>query len=375
MIYLDNSSTTHKKPQSVIKQTILGLKKYSINPSRGGYNLAIETQQQVYSCREKLANMLGTIPENVIFTSGCTMAINLGLLGTAKKNGHILISTFEHNSVLRTIERLKSTHNISYDILMPNKQGKITTNEIVKNIKNNTYMVVINHTSNVTGTTQNIEQIGKVCKKHNLIFFVDGAQSIGHEYINMQEFGINLLSVAGHKGLYAPQGIGALLINECKVDPLIYGGTGTFSDKAKQPTDYPEGLESGTQNILGILGLSAGIDFVNENQSKINSKIYSLTKQLIDGLNRIKYVQVYANNPNSGVVSFTVENKDSSTVSTILNDQYQICSRSGLHCALLVHKYYKTIKNGMTRLSISYFNTESEIKAVISAVEKIALDN
>lgn len=374
MIYLDNSSTTHKKPSNVIKQTILGLKKYSINPSRGGYNLAIETQQQVYACREKLSSMLGTIPENVIFTSGCTMAINLGLLGTAKKNGHILISTFEHNSVLRTVERLKSTHNISYTVLTPNKFGKITPSEIIKNIKSNTYMLVINHTSNVTGVTQNIEQLGKVCKKHNLLFFVDGAQSIGHEYINMQEYDINLLSVAGHKGLYAPQGIGALLINDCKVEPLIYGGTGTFSDKAKQPSDYPEGLESGTQNIPGILGLSAGIDFVIENQSKINSKISILTKKLIDGLNKIKYVQVYSGNLNSGVVSFTVQNKNSSTVSTILNEQFSICSRSGLHCALLVHKYYKTIKNGMTRLSISFFNSESDIDNTISAIEKIALE-
>jgi len=373
MIYLDNSATTHHKPKEVIKSAISGLKKYSINPGRSAYKLAIETQSKVFECREKLSNLLGTTPENVIFTSGCTMAINLGIMGTAKKNGHIITTTFEHNSVLRCLERLKTTHNITYTILEPNKNGQITSNEIQKNIKTNTYMVIINHTSNVTGTTQNIESIGKVCKKNNLIFFVDGAQSVGHEKINMQEYNINLLSVAGHKGLYAPQGIGALLINNCKVDPLIYGGTGTNSDKAKQPTDYPDGLESGTQNIIGILGLSAGVDFITKNQDKINNKISNLTQKLIEGLNRIKYVEVFSGNPNSGVVSFTIKNKDSSTVSTILDEKFNICTRSGLHCALLVHKYYKTIKNGMTRISISYFNSESEINETIEAVEKIAL--
>jgi len=373
MIYLDNSATTYHKPQKVIREATLGLKKYSINPGRSAYKQAIKTQQKVFECREKLSNMLGTTPENVIFTSGCTMALNLGIMGTAKKNGHIITTVFEHNSVLRTLEKLKTTHNITYSVVTPNKSGQITNSELSKHIKSNTYMIIINHTSNVTGTTQNIESIGKLCKKNNLLFLVDGAQSIGHEYINMQEFNINLLSVAGHKGLYAPQGIGALLINNCKVEPLIYGGTGTHSDKAKQPTDYPDGLESGTQNIIGILGLSASVDFVTQNQEKINDKISTLTQRLIDGLNKIKYVEVYSGNPNSGVVSFTIKNKDSITVSNLLDEHFNICSRSGLHCALLVHKYYKTIKNGMTRLSISYFNSKSDIDKTIEAVEKIAL--
>lgn len=375
MIYLDNSATTHHKPYKVIKNSLLGLKNFSINPGRSGYKKAIETQQKVFECREKLSNMLGTTPENVIFTSGCTMAINLGLMGTAKKNGHVITTTFEHNSVIRTLERLKSTHNISYTVLTPNKNGQISPNEISKNIQNNTYLVIVNHTNNITGITQNIEAIGKTCKRNNLLFFVDGAQSIGHEYINMKEYNINLLSVAGHKGLYAPQGIGALLLNECKIEPLIYGGTGTHSDKIKQPNDYPDGFESGTQNIVGILGLSAGIDFISKNQNKINKKISTLTEKLINGLNRIKYVEVFSGNKNSGVVSIVIKNLDSSTVSNILDQEYNICTRSGLHCSLLTHKYYKTVKNGMTRISLSYFNNKKEIEKLLIAIEKIALLN
>ena len=189
----------------------------------------------------------------------------------------------------------------------------------------------------------------------------------------MQKDNINLLAIAGHKGLYGPQGIGALLINNCTVKPLIYGGTGTESDKLKQPSSYPEGLESGTQNIIGILGLSAAIDFIQHNQNKINHKISNLTKYLIKELNKIKFIEVYSGSFNSGVVSFTIKNKDSSTVSNILNEKYNIATRSGLHCAPLVHKYYKTIKNGMTRISISYFNKKSDIEKVLLAIKEIAL--
>lgn len=374
MIYLDNSSTTHHKPHSVISNALRGLKSDSINPSRAGYSSGIAVQEKVFECREKLAGFLGTIPENVIFTSGCTMALNLGLLGTAKKNGHIITTIYEHNSVLRTLTHLKNTHNISTTFVTPNKNGEITANELKKHIRNNTYMIIINHTSNVTGATQNISSIGNLCKKMGLLFFVDGAQSVGHEKINMIDMNINLLAVAGHKGLYAPQGIGALLINNCKVSPIIFGGTGTFSDSIKQPTDYPDGLESGTPNIVGILGISAGVDFVSKNQNKINRKISELTSHMLKELNRIKNVEVYSNNANSGVVAFTIKNKDSVQVSSVLDNDYQICTRGGLHCAPLVHKYYKTLKNGMTRISISYFNKMSEIKKAIEAIRKIALD-
>ena len=274
MIYLDNSSTTYKKPISVIRKSLKGLKRLSVNPSRGGYHLAIKGSSEIFNCREKLSSFLGTTPENVIFTSGCTTALNLAIKGTAQSKGHIITTIYEHNSVLRVLEHLKKTQNISYTTLTPNKQGLISPKDIINNIQDNTYMVIVNHTSNVTGITQNIKNIGKICKKYDLLFLVDGAQSIGHEKINMTEDNINLLTVAGHKGLYSPQGIGALLINNAKVNPIIFGGTGTHSNNLKQPADYPDGLESGTPNIIGILGLSAGIDFVKKKRDKINSKIY-----------------------------------------------------------------------------------------------------
>lgn len=374
MIYLDNSSTTYKKPFSVKFTVFNSLIKYSVNPSRASYKLALKVSEKVYNCRELFANYFNTNTENVIFTSGCTMAINLALTGSARKNGHIIATIYEHNSILRTLEKLKETHNITYTLIKPNKSGEITTSEITKHLKYNTYMIIINHTSNVTGHTQNIKQIGKLCKKHNLIFFVDGAQSIGHEKIDMQECNINLLAIAGHKGLYAVTGIGALLTNNINLKPLIHGGTGTYSDKLKQPTDSPDGFESGTQNILGILSLYTGLKFIIKNQEKINKKISMLTKYLITQLNRIKNIECYSSNYNSGVVSIMIIGKDSVTISKILDEKYNIATRSGLHCAPMIHKYLGTLKSGLTRISISYFNTKLEIKKVIKALQKIALD-
>ena len=374
MIYLDNSSTTHKKPLSVKLALLKSITKYSINPNRVGYKRAMEVSEQVFKCRELFANTLNTTPENIIFTSGCTMALNLAIFGTAKKNGHIITTIFEHNSVLRTLEQLKEKENVSYTTLEPNKNGTITISEISKNIKPNTYMVIINHTSNVTGTTQNIESIGKFCKKHNLLFLVDGAQSVGHEDLDMQKSNINMLSIAGHKGLYGPEGIGVLALNNVQVTPLLYGGTGTYSEKLKQPLDTPDGLESGTHNIPGILGLYAGLKFVTRKKEKINNKIKLLTETLLKEMNKIKNVNVYGNTAKSGVVSFTVENLDSSEVTNILDEEFNIATRSGLHCAPLVHKYYGTIKNGMTRVSLSYFNSKRDILKFLEALKKIALN-
>ena len=372
MIYLDNSSTTHKKPYSVKKESQKGLKSLSVNPSRGGYKLAIKGSQKIFQCREELSEYLGCDSDKVIFTSGCTMALNLAINGTAKKNGHIITTIYEHNSVLRVLEKLKQTHNISYTTLTPNKDGLINLHDISRNIKENTYIVIINHTSNVTGITQNIEEIGKICKKNNLMFLVDGAQSIGHEYINIKKFNINMLSLAGHKGLYAPQGIGALLVNNTTISPLIYGGTGTYSNSLEQPLDIPDGFESGTPNIVGILGLLAGIKFVRKHQTKINHKIEKLSKYLIENLKLIPNIKLYSKNTHSGVISFTFTNIDSVEVSSKLSEKYNICTRSGLHCAPLVHKYYDTTQNGMTRISLSYYNNLFQVKKLIKAIKTIS---
>lgn len=372
MIYLDNASTTHKKPRSVLKSVRRGLTSLSVNAGRGGYDLSIKAGQEVYNTRAIISDFLhNDTPENVIFTGSCTQAINLGLRGSVKPHGHIITTTFEHNSVLRTLEYMRKKYDVSYSIIEP-KSMVITKEEILAKIRPNTYMIAVNHRSNVLGVTQDIEMIGKICKEKKLIFFVDGAQSIGHTKINMQKWNINMMSLAGHKGTFAPQGIGALILNNIKINPIIFGGTGTYSESINQPTDAPEGLESGTLSLTNILGLQAGVKFAIKNSEKIRSKIEKLSTILYTGLKQNPQVIVYSPKENGGVISFNIKGKTSSEVSDILSEKYHICTRSGLHCAPLVHKYKNTLSLGMVRVSLSLFNSYRDITKLIKAVDEIS---
>lgn len=372
MIYLDNASTTHKKPRAVLKNVRRGLTSLSVNAGRGGYDLSIKAGQEVYKTRAIISEFLhNDTPENVVFTGSCTQAINLGLRGSVKPHGHIITTTFEHNSVLRTLEYMHKKYDVSYSIIEP-KNMVITKEEILAKIRPNTYMITVNHRSNVLGVTQDIEMIGKICKEKKFIFFVDGAQSIGHTKIDMQKCNINMLALAGHKGTFAPQGIGALILNDIKINPIIFGGTGTYSESIIQPTDAPEGLESGTLSLTNILGLQAGVNFATKNSQKIKNKIEKLSAILYEKLTQNPQVIVYSPKENGGVISFNIKGKTSSEVSDILSEKYHICTRSGLHCAPLVHKYKNTLGVGMVRVSLSYFNSYRDITKLIKAVEKIS---
>ncbi len=370
MIYLDNSSTTHRKPRCVIKACKKGLTSLSVNSSRAGYNLAIKGSIEILKIRTAFAQEYNTQPENVVFTGSCTMALNLALRGCAKPNGHIVATILEHNSVLRTLEYLKQEYNISYTLVKP-VMNTIRPEDIEKAITKNTYMVCCIHTSNVTGATNPIDKIGSVCKKHNLLYLVDCAQSGGHIKINMQDCNINLLALAGHKGYYAPQGVGVLISNRVTPKPIVFGGTGTYSEKLEQPTESPEGLESGTPSMPCILGLGKGLEYVNKHFNKLNNKVFKLTRQLLFELKNNKNINLYSFNANSGIVSFNIKGKTSSEVSDLLSERYNICTRSGLHCAPKLHEYYNTLSRGMVRISISPFNKKWEIKKCIKAINEI----
>lgn len=372
MIYLDNSSTTRKKPFSVIKSMILGITKYSANPGRGSHKYSLQANEKIIETRIKLSEYFN-LPniENVIFTSGCTESINMALIGTARKNGHIITTYLEHNSVLRTITHLTKSHGITYTLIKPDNHGNINPHDIEAAINDKTYMIVINHTSNVIGSTQDITTIGSIAKKRKLIFMVDSAQSGGHEKIDMMADNINLLCGTAHKGFYGPQGVGFLLINNVRVSPIKFGGTGTNSYSIIQPTDYPDSLESGTGPNPNILGLYSGISFVEKRADRIKRKINSLSNILLDYLSHKEEIVLYSSNPNSGVIAFNVKGVDSSTIVNILNDKYKICVRGGLQCAPKVHEFLGTITPGVVRISLSYYNKLSEIKKFIKSMESM----
>ncbi len=371
MIYLDNAATTRKKPISVIWAVLKALTIYNANPSRGSHKASIKAGLKVLSCREHLKQFVNApTTAEVVYTFNCTEAINIALNGCLNENDHVIITTFEHNAVARTLHHL-TQRNITYSIVKPDSYNNITLLEIEKLVTQKTKLIIVNQTSNVTGTTTKLTEIGNYCKLHNILFMVDGAQSAGHEDINVSKNNINLLCLAGHKGLYGTQGIGALIINNVEPKPLKFGGSGTNSKLKTMPDYYPDKLEAGTTNLVGIMALDGGIKFVEKHKHKINKKTLKLATILYNYLKQNPNIIIYTTCIKSGVISFNIKNKNTDEVVNFLND-YGICVRGGLHCAPLAHMHLNTINSGTIRVSISYFNTAHEIKKLIKALKKIA---
>lgn len=378
MIYLDNSATTYPKPQSVISAVADAFTKFGANPGRSGHSFSIKTAIKVAEVREKLANFFNAeSAENVIFTSGCTDALNLAILGSAKKGGHIICTSNDHNSVLRPIFQLEKEGVVEVSVVSPSADDKIRISDIMPLVKENTYLICASHISNVDGMETDIFEVGKFCYKQGILFLVDSAQSAGHKQIDMLKSHIDFLAIAGHKGLYGPMGVGALLVSsKANLKPIKFGGTGTFSQSIIQPTDIPEGFESGTLPVPNILGLGAGLDFIKNNQQKIIQKLDDFTTYLNYKLSEIPGIKVYTHPDNAnGVIAFNVGDLPSTEVSDFLDEKFGIMVRSGLHCAPLKHKHLGTIEQGVVRASISYFTTFSEIQKFLKTVSILAKNN
>lgn len=373
MIYLDNAATTNYKPQCVIDAVTECMTKYPFNPNRSGNKEALELQQRLYDARKKLSLMYGNDSENhVAFTSGCTQALNLAILGNAKR-GHIIITCAEHNSVLRPVMQLKRKGYVEVSVASPNENGEITIEDIARLIRRDTYMLCVNHVSNVTGKYQNIEEIGAYARKRNLILLVDCAQSAGYVPLDMAKRNVDLVAVAGHKGLHGIQGAGALIFNNRAVPrPITFGGTGTESHLYYQPNTVPDCLESGTLPTPAIMAMSAGIDYWLDNWKANRENIIETQQIILDGLSKIDGVKLYSQPNLSGVVAFNVRNKDSNELADILSQEYDIAVRGGLQCAPLMHKWLGTLEQGVVRASVSCVTTKEECNAFIDAIEQIA---
>ena len=372
MIYFDNSASTLIKPKEVITATMTGLTKYSANPGRSGHKLSIESAIKIEEVRQKVADFVNT--QNVVFTQNCTDALNLAIQGTFKPYGHIICTSNDHNASIRPIFELQKKYGNEVTIIEPKNSELLTLDDILPNIKKNTYLICVNHISNVNGDLAEISKIGEFCDKNNILFLVDGAQSIGHIKIDMQKDHIDMLAIAPHKGLYSPQGIGALAFNsKVNISPIRYGGTGTESENIYQPNEGIERYESGTIATPNILGLGAGIDFVKHNFNKIKEKIEDLSIYLLYELSNINGVTVYTN-PNNlfGVIGFNIKNYGSTEISQELSSNFDLCTRGGLHCAGVKHKQLGTLSQGIVRVSLSYFNTFSECQKLVNTVKFLA---
>ena len=376
MIYLDNSATTLVKPKEVKEMTMLALNRFSANPGRSGHIASIETMNQIEYTRSKIADFFEfSHPERVIFTQNCSDALNLAILGSKRIDGHIVCTENEHNSVLRALQHLKDEYSIDYSIAFQQKNSTgITLEDIKREIKPNTYLVICNHISNVNGDKAEIEKIGAFCKANNILFLVDGAQSGGHEKISMEN--IDMLTLAPHKGFYSLQGLGVLLVSEkVNLSPQKFGGTGTNSLELYQPNILPEKFEVGTLSTPAILGFLGGLNFVENNFNLIREKLEDLTTFLHYELSQLP-LTIYTHPDNSfGVLAFNIPSIPSNQVMSILNEKYCICTRAGYHCAPKKHEALGTLDSGAVRISLSYFNTIPELQKLASAIKSIIKNN
>lgn len=374
MIYFDNAATTFPKPMTVKTAVDSALTCYGANPGRSGHDLSLETSKKVFEVREKAAAFFQTkTPENVVFTQNCTYALNTVIKGLLSPGDHVVISDLEHNSVLRPIHTLASRGIITYSVASVFFEEDRTLHSFANAIRPNTKAVITTGASNVFGVKLPVRQLARLLRQYGVYYIVDAAQTAGMETIDLSTTPIDFLCTAGHKGLYGPPGTG-LLITECgqKLRPLAEGGTGSSSADYGQPDFMPDHLEAGTINTAGILGLGAGIDFVNKcNVSEIAKQEMKNIRYIYEELRSMQGVELYTAPPtvesSVAVLSFNLSGLNSEETAARLNDK-GFALRGGLHCAPLAHKKFGTIDRGTARLSLGAFNTPDQAEAFVAAV-------
>lgn len=379
MIYLDNSATSYPKPKSVIQSVFEAYNKFGGNSGRGAYDMALETTEQIYLCRKKLAEMFGAPSvENVIITYNCTTALNMAIKGLTKSGSHFVISDLEHNAVLRPLAKLKKEGIADFSIARVEFDSYKTVQNFKNCINENTVAIICTGASNVFGIIPPYRLLARLAHRNNLIFVMDCAQIAGSLPVNMMRDEIDIICCAGHKGLMGPAGTGVLMLkDEILLDTIIEGGTGSNSADRNQPENLPDRFESGTPNVQGIIGLSKALDYVkNVGIENIYHHEISLMRYLQSRLQQNKNIILYTDffdrrQSLMPIVSFNVKNKHSEEVAALLSED-GIAVRAGLHCAPLAHQKFKTEDTGTVRISPSVFTKKSDIDFLINSVRKIA---
>ncbi|WP_066889299.1 aminotransferase class V-fold PLP-dependent enzyme [Clostridium nigeriense] len=379
-IYLDNASTTFPKPQNVVDSIYKFLTTVGGNPGRSNHDNGLQSNRLLLEARDTIANFFNFDNiDNVIFTNNITTSLNTLIAGCAKQGDHIITSSMEHNSVLRPLFNLKENNIIDLDIVNADNFGFINIEDFNNAIKPNTKFIILTQASNVIGSIQPIKEIGKLCKENGIYFILDSAQGAGVLDIDFKELNLSALAFTGHKSLFGPQGVGGFIISDelnkiCV--PYTLGGTGSLSHSLIQPDFLPDKFESGTLNMPGIVGLMEGIKFIkSEGLNSIYEKNKFLRKFLVSELSNIDNIILYEDLKNdnyTSCVSFNIKNMDTAEVSFILDSDYGIKNRSGLHCAPLAHKTIGSFPTGTVRLSLSYFNDKKDIEYTISSLSKIS---
>ncbi len=371
MIYFDNAASGGRKPDCV-QSAVYSAIKACANPGRSGHQLALACARTVQETRKTLNDFFGGYGfERVVFTKNCTEALNLALFGVLQKGDHVITTPMEHNSVLRPLAHLQRLGIISYDVCTLSPDGNVTPQAIRSLVKPNTRLVAVTAASNVTGKKPPLKKI-RSALPDSILFLCDGAQGGGHFPIHMQGAGIDLLTLAGHKGLMAIQGSGALLFSErVNPKPLLFGGTGSLSVSLDMPDFYPDALEAGTASFPAILSLLEGLRYLSAQSSAPHKRTLAFTAYLIKALRQMPAYRLFSEPNESGIVAFSHESLQSEALAALLSSRYAIAVRGGLHCAPLMHEALGTRENGLVRVSFSHFNEQAEIDELIRALTQL----
>ncbi len=378
LIYLDNAATSYPKPDEVYAFMDSFYRNFGVNPGRSGYDLCMETGALVDTTRKMLADFFnGDDSNRLCFSYNSTDALNLIIFGILKKGDHAITTTLEHNSVLRPLYHQNQLNGVQVDYIPFDTNGFVDPDDFRKKIKANTRLVIINHCSNVIGTVQPVEAIGRICREYGVPFALDASQSAGKVPINIEQLHVDIVAFTGHKSLLGPTGIGGLYVREgIDIRHTRAGGTGVRSAHRMHLDEYPYRLEYGTGNVMGIAGLHAGLKWIREKGiEKLYDHEMRLTRMLRDGLREFDGLSLYCQDDladHISVISFNIDKMEALNAGTLLDGEYNIACRTGLHCAPLVHEQLGTVPiGGSVRMSIGPFNTENDIKSAIEAVREI----
>lgn len=378
MVYLDNAATSYPKAPGVASAMADYVEKVGATINRSSYASAQEAGLVTLSLRERLCRLFNhPDPTHAVLTPGATAGLNMVIKGLLRPGDHCLVSSMEHNAVMRPLVQLER-EGVAFERIPCDAQGRLRLEALPGMIKLNTRLVVMAHGSNVCGTVQDAEAVGKICRERGVPFALDAAQTAGHIEVDFERFGLSALVVPGHKGLLGPQGIGALLLDADfarRLTPLVAGGTGSASDSEELPGWMPDRFESGTPNMPGVYGWEAALGWLeNTGIETLENHEKTLSKRFLEGIYGLKNVKLYGitvPERRTGVFSVGFLNCDNAEAAWRLEREFGILTRCGLHCAPSAHKTLGSFPEGSVRFSTGWANTEADIDAALSAITAI----
>ncbi len=378
LIYLDNAATSFPKPREVLERMVEIYAEIGVSPGRGSYDLSTEAAAFVAATRDKIARFFGAPdPDRVVFTVNATDALNLAIQGIVTTGDHVISTRLEHNSVLRPLFHLHERDGVEFDLVPFEADGTVDPDRFARALRPETKLAIVSHASSVLGTTQPIPEIARRCGGAGVPLLVDAAQSAGHIPFALSDWGVSAVAFTGHKALLGPSGIGGLVLGrDLAVASTRFGGTGIDSHSLRHTQSYPHRLEAGTLNLLGIIGIALALEcLATEGMEQTHEREMTLVRRLRDGLVAMPAVTVHSPPPRADdlpVLTCTVDGMDSDDVGAILDADYGIAVRTGLHCAPLVHRDLGTVQTGGVRFSLGATTTQHDIDHAIAAMRAIA---